>query len=146
MRTYYSGPDAVVTDAFLTVKPPKGKSYALSDLDADQLHMSAESDFYSVAGIIVGIFLVSGLVGCMGAIAGIQWNNWWVGLGGVGLAIVIFLATYVPLLLYGDDTVYVLRGVHRGAQVLLYMSSSEAKTFRVWYAVREALEDGPARG
>jgi len=143
MRTYYSGPDAVVTDAFLTV-PRSGKSFALHDLDADQLQISGESDFYGTASIVFGIVGGTGLLGCLGTTLGIMWHNWWIGLGAVALAAALFLATYIPFVLSRDDTVYVLRGVHRGTTVLLYMSRSEAKVFRVWYALREALENGPA--
>ncbi|GIF00439.1 hypothetical protein Ari01nite_79030 [Paractinoplanes rishiriensis] len=142
MRTYYSGPDAVVTDASLTVNPPSGPSFALGDLDPDQLHISTESDFYSTATIYFGIAAVTGVLGCLGTTFGILEKNWWIGLGGIAVAGGLFLATFIPFVLRRDDTVYVLRGVHRGVQVLLYKSASEAKTFRIWYAVREALESG----
>lgn len=141
MRTYYSGPDAVVTDELLTV-PRTRKSFALRDLDADQLRISREADFFGTASVVFGIVGGTGLLGCVGSTLGIMWHNWWIGLGAVVIAAVLFLATYIPFVVSRDDTVYVLRGVHRGAQEILYTSPSEAKVFRIWYALREALEDG----
>lgn len=144
MRTYYRGPDAVVTSASLTVGRPPGRTFVLSDLDVGQLRMATDSSgsigCYVVSITFVTIMLVSG-----GCIFGSVYNNWRVGLGVIALAILIFIATYVPVFFMNDD-IYVLRCVYRGVETTLYTSSSEAKTFRIEYAVRQALEDGPSTG
>lgn len=140
MRTYYRGPDAVVTDTSLTVKPPRGPTYALSDLDPAQLRVEKAWDFWDSTSRAFTLFLVVSLAGCMGTTFAMLEKNWWIFLGGVAVAGIILLAGYRPVLAR-NDTVYVLRGTHRGVQREIYHSPSEAKTFRVWYAVREAMED-----
>lgn len=144
MRTYYRGPDAVVTEASLTVGRPPGRSFTLSDLDAGQLSIVSESSGFN-ALYIWSMYTVTSLLGCLSSTIGITWKNWWVGLGGTALAVMIFVATYVPVLFRNDD-IYVLMGVYRGVETRLYTSSSEAKAFRIQYAVRQALEDGPSTG
>jgi len=142
MRTYHRGPDAVVTEEALTVGRRLGRSFALRDLDPDQLTITKTSSG-NIAIFIVLLVLVTSVLGCMSVTHLVLYGNWWVGLGGVALAIVIFAAAQVPLY-YKDDDIYVLMGVHRGVRTQLYSSSSEARTFQIWYAVREALENGPA--
>jgi hypothetical protein len=142
MRTYYRGPVAIVTEASLTIDPPSGRSFALSDLDPDQLVIKSEASSFSLL-FPTYMFIAASLLGCMSSTAGIMWNNWWVALGGIAGAAVILIATDGPAYQrYGDD--YVLVGVYQGVETRLYVSSSEAKTFQIRYAVREALEDGPA--
>lgn len=138
MRTYYRGPDAIVTEASLTTGPRLRQSFALSDLDADQLEIKSEANGSTPLTIAAIVFATSSL-GCVSTTLGVLEQNWWIVLGGAALAAVIFLATYVPLYLR-DDSIFVLTGVHRGIRTRLYASPSEAKTFRIRYAVLQALE------
>jgi hypothetical protein len=141
MRTFYQGPDAVVTGKTLTVV--KGGTYDLSGLDPDQLTISAQS---SGDAFVAGYFaaIVAAAAAMLTITAGALWSSWWVGLGGTASILVLAAATNF-LLFSRDDSIYVLVGVYRGVETELYTSTSKAKTFRIQYALREALESGPPR-
>lgn len=135
MRTYYSGRDAIVTETSLTIRPPKGPTYALRDLDPGQLAI-IETDtwfitFYPVGGVAFTLLYMSPVAAYEG--------SWPVAVGSVLVAAVLGVAGWAWWSRH--RTYYTLEGVYRGTRTSLLTTSSEARAFQIRYAIREATEE-----
>ena len=137
MRTYYSGPDALVTQTHLTIRPPRGPTYALHDIDAGQLEIiETDNSFvvlYPVDGMVLSLLFMSPVA---------FWGWGWPGVViSVLVAAVIGAAGRVWLARRPVD--YTLEGLYRGARTSFLTTGSEARAFQIRYAMREAMERPP---
>nr|WP_221381514.1 DUF6232 family protein [Actinoplanes polyasparticus] len=135
MRTYYSGSDALVTATTLTIRPPKGPTYALRDLDPGHLTIVTNENWFvylfPVASVVVSMLYGSPVI---------AYEYGW-----RPFAILVFVAAVIGAAgwawYWRHRKDYTLEGVYRGTRTSLLTVSNEARAFQIRYAIREAMEN-----
>jgi hypothetical protein len=140
-RTYYNGPDAVVTDQLFVWRTKPLRSYAVRDLHKVGV-MRADSRPASPTTVLAA---AAGTVAVVGA-------GWTMFEPSAALAVGL-LAVTVPLACVLPSTVrrprgWELHALYRGSDVVLYACPDERQFNQVKRALRRSLEDArpPERG
>jgi hypothetical protein len=128
VRTYYRGPDAVVTDEAFTWRTGPVRVFVLTELrNVDRVQHEA-----SRVGRVVAALLL--------AVAGAVWvqlelpGRWYVGVGALVAALTVVG--------WPSHSRWMLKAAYRGADhVTLYSSTDERVFHQVTRALRRAMED-----
>jgi len=140
-RTYYRGPDAVVTDKFFVWQTSPVKSFAVRDLrNVGQVRAIAEPTSSSVKTSVAA----AATVGVIGAGWTLLQPPQAYAIGMVAVAIPV--ACVLPSM-FRRARGWELRATYRGVDIVLYTCTEERQFNQVKRALRRSMEDArPATG
>jgi hypothetical protein len=134
-RTYYRGPDAVVTDERFVWRTTPVRSFAVRDLrNVGQVRAAAEST--SSVKISVAAAVTVGVIGAGWTVLEPP-HAYAIGL----VAVTVPVACTLPSLFRRGARAWELHATVRGAEVVLYACGEERQFNQVKRALRRAMED-----
>ncbi|GAA0521059.1 hypothetical protein Ade02nite_64870 [Paractinoplanes deccanensis] len=139
-RTYYRGPDAVVTDEYFIWRTTPVRSYSVRDLrNVGQLRAVAESS--SPVRVSVAAAVTVGVIGAGWTVLEPP-HAYAIGL----VAVTVPVACTLPSM-FRRNRAWELRARYRGVDVVLYSCTEERQFNQVKRALRRAMEDArPSAG
>jgi uncharacterized protein DUF6232 len=137
MRTYYRGPDAVVTSELFLRIGESAKSFTIRDLRNVRIHGNDADSFRPTAAHVAGgLMIILAAAWPLGVAAPL----YAIGLVAVGIPALAAATVYCWM----RPLHWELRATYRGQDVALYSSRDERVFNQVTRALRRALEDtGP---
>lgn len=130
-RTYYRGPDAIVTDRLFVRRSTPARSLVLRELRS--LRVSRVRGPRSVPVVVVASCVAAGAV-LAGALLDHVWALW------VSAAIAV-VALGLSWIVVRRPATLTLRGLYQGAEMVIYTSTDQRIFNQICRAVRRAMED-----
>ena len=137
MRTFYHGPDAIVTDTQFVWQHPEFKVFAIDGLSDVRLVRSAPSGL-GRAGVAVGLAVFA--AGVAAAVIGGSRPLTFI-LPSIGLVVAFVAAAARRRRGHG----WVIQARYRGREVVVYTTSDSRVFNQVTRALRRAVEQSPGR-
>jgi hypothetical protein len=129
MRTYYRGPDAVITDTYFVWQTPSVRIFAIDDLDDLRLERT-------VAGGPSGVELILGLgLFSLAIVAGLKF-----GAPGAAPLVAALVAVVLVALRRRTGHAWEIRAKYRAQDVTVYTSSDPRIFNQVTRALRRTIE------
>ena len=132
MRTYYRGPEVVVTDSLFVWRSDRTVSLVLRDL-RNLAVLRIQGPRLTPVIVAALSFAFAGIV--LAAVVRDGWALW------VGSSAAVAALGLSWNIVRQSPTIFTLRGVYRGSELVVYSSRDERVFHQVCRALRRAMED-----